>query len=262
MKRKMTKSKILALPLESFDIRALTLWVTRPQRELEKNLDFHVRLPGESNDQKAKARAAFFEGVALAQPKTVQQLMTAYPYRLVEGEVKGCGDNSLGKAPIAELKNRLIELGLTPSDWPALAPHNDLVGYLPKEALLKLPVTVIQPSLGNGDDYLHSYLGCSEEQVKSKTIRDLLQIDPTTIVKPVNRFDSAGRFFLKHTRYFVFLRQELVKKGFGKKDGDFFKWNPVRDSMNKAKKVLQKHGLTPRQLALFARIAVIERWVI
>lgn len=263
MKKKLAKEVILGMALVDFNIRPLTLWVTRPRRQYAKKMDLRTRdvhrnrLVGDELVKAAREADIDIQKEIKDQPETVGQLVKRY-YYLFPGQ-KRCRVVNLGDKPISALKKKLVELGLTPDDWPALAPHDELLVHLSKPAILQVPVNEIITDVGRARDFVHEYLGCSKEEVATKTIRDLIQVNPLTVSY---QYGFPGRFFKEHKRWFVFLRQLLVKKGLSVEDGQLFAWNPEKVSLEKARNALKKHKLKPSELQRFARIAVTERWVI
>ena len=169
--KKMQKSAILALQLSSFNIPVLTNWVTRPGRHLEEILN-HIRsrkdiLSENLESVLQECRAAFQKEID-AQPKTVGELIATNMYRFEDGAVKGYdaklaksyvdrfeawnllsyGGAKIGKKSIAEIKQKLIDLGLTPDDWPALVPHDQILARLSKQGILGVQAQEIFPTLG------------------------------------------------------------------------------------------------------------------
>lgn len=178
--QKMTKEAILDLPLESFGIRLLSLWINRPEKWSAR------RLGSESEETKSK-------------PKTVRELIRRYPYRFSSRHGSSY-QTGLGSEPISELKKKLIELGLTPDDWPALVPnHKNLVDYLSMESIEALPLLeVFTLKNHHGSLYgLSRYLNCKEEEVRSITIRDFLKVNPYHLSDEVNGI--SGWIFSKTT---------------------------------------------------------------
>lgn len=270
MKRKLSKSALLALPLSSFNIQPLTLWVTRPERMMEQSLvNARKQLSGDALEKELAELRVTHQKYIDAQPKTVGELIKAYPYRYVHHRSQGqdYGVNGLGKEPIAALKQKLRELGLTPDDWPALVPHDELLAHLSKKAILLVPVQEILPM---PDEYhLRAFsrlFGWADEngeirKSETKTVRDLIQFDPLNLTNDAP-FISQRSFFESRRRFFIALQQALVKKGFTARDGKFFNWNPIAPAFKKAQAVLRKHNLTPSELRKFAGIVVAERWII
>lgn len=242
--QKMTKEAILDLPLESFGIRLLSLWINRPEKWSAR------RLGSESEETKSK-------------PKTVRELIRRYPYRFSSRHGSSY-QTGLGSEPISELKKKLIELGLTPDDWPALVPnHKNLVDYLSMESIEALPLLeVFTLKNHHGSLYgLSRYLNCKEEEVRSITIRDFLKVNPYHLSDEVNGISGVD-FFKDHKRFLFVLNQKLRERGFTRKDGAFFMWNPVAHAHKKACAILAKHKLSKQQVRRFAEIVVAERWVI
>ena len=287
--KKMQKSAILALPLSSFNIPALTNWVTRPERHMEEIIK-HLRsrkdiLSENLENELQECRAAFQKEID-AQPKTVGELIITNMYRFEDGAVKGYdaklaksyidrfeawrllsyGGAKIGKKSIAEIKQKLTDLGLTPDDWPALVPHDQILACLSKSGILAVQAQEIFPTLDEHERKMFGFcVGWTEEEGKTKTVRDLIQFDPSDLTEESNEQTSwvnRRRFFEDRIRFFTRLRYELVKKGLGVKDGKFFAWDPNPSSLDTATQVLKKHKLSPSEIRKFAKIVVAERWII
>ena len=286
--KKMHKSAILALPLVSFNIPALTNWVKRPERHMEDMLKLirsRKDIPSENLENELQECRVAFQKEIDAQPKTVGDLIKTNTYRFADGEVNGydaklvksyvdrfeawhihCGGAKIGKKTIADIKQKLIDLGLTPDDWPALVPHDQILERLSKQGILKVLAKEIFPTLERFE--LKAYIitaGWTEEEGQTKTVRDLIQFDPSKLPDEQTGHTSyvnRQRFFFERKRFFVRLRHELVKKGLGVKDGKFFTWDPNPGSLSEAMQVLKKHKLNPSEIRKFAKIVVAERWVI
>lgn len=260
----MLKSAIRAMPLASFNIRPLTLWVNRPQKNWDDvQKKYRSQFSGEELEKALQDVRVGHEKEINGQPTNVGELIRTYRYRFPLSKYMDryyC--IGLGKEPINKLKKKLVELGLTPDDWPALVPHDDLLEHLSKSMIITLPVREIFPA-GRRCDYLHYYLGCTQEEVEKKTVWDLIQVNPLDLQKTSggDHLSSAVSFFRDHKRQFVAIRQQLAKKGF-LKDGPFFKWNPVAPAFKKAQNILRSYDLTPPEIRKFAKIVVAERWVV
>lgn len=260
--KRMSKSAILEMPLVSFNIRPLTLWVTRPEREMEKQLKATCKCssdPAVVESELAITRVKCMEEVN-SQPKTVGDLIKKYKYRFV-GRLRFPGMNwyrvRIGNKPINELKKKLIELGLTPDDWPALVPnHAYLIDHLSKGSIKNLPISEVldKPTF----ETIAGYLDCQYEERHTKTVGDLIQINPLSINEDCR---SQKRFFKRHERFFFALRQKLHRKGFSTRDGAFFKWNPVPNTYKKVCEILRAHKLPKDDVRRFANIVIAERWV-
>lgn len=254
------KAKVLKIELISFGIKPLTNWVKREMARLERDQKENLTV-SEEMAQLHEVRNGSNQGKAATQPQTVGDLIRAYPYRFVSKWRLG---NSrflvgLGKGPIAELKRKLTELGLTPDDWPALVDHNELLEKLSKKVIVGIPIQEVFVTSGGYSHQLHQYLGCKEEELGTKTVKDFISIDPFQLQDDVYR----TRFFERRKRQFIALRQKLVAKGFTTRDGAFFKWNPEKQSLVKAKKVLEKYFMEfDDDMDKFARILVAERLVV
>jgi len=264
MKNKMPKSAIFALLLTSFNIPTLTNWVTRADRDKERLFQRYHRYRDREKTE-AELREQFEREIA-SQPKTIGQLIEAYKYRFEDGNVNGYCSNAVGKKTIIELKQKLVELGLTPDDWPALVPHDQILARLSKQGILTVLVREIFPTLEEHERKAYSIcVGWTEEEGKTKTVRDLIQFDPSNLPDEQNELTSyvnRSRFFFERKRFFVRLRHELVKKGFSVKDGKFFAWDPNPSSLDLVMQVLKKHKLSPSEIRKFAKIVVAERWII
>ena len=262
----MSKEKILALPLVDLCIKPLTLWVKRPERRLAERLrNARGRTCTKPVTPDIKVELSACEKAVDEQPKTVGDLVKKYQYRFVFKWNNGQYRLGLGSKPITELKNKLSELGLTPDDWPALVHHDTLLDHLSKPSILEVPFAEVMPLGRCTEGYLLNYLDCSREAFPSKTIHDFIQIDLLGFEKNKDGsypYDSGGNLLQRHKRWFVAFHQSLVLKGFGIKDGAFFKWNPKADSLKKAEEALKDCGLSSSNLKLFAKIAVDKRWVI
>ncbi len=99
------------------------------------------------------------------------------------------------------------------------------------------------------------YFGCKEDELQSKTVADFIAIDPM-------KLDEDTMFILKRRKCsFIAIHQQLAAKGFTTRNGAFMKWDPDKNSFEKAMKVLGKHNLNEAESKLFAKIIVAERWV-
>jgi hypothetical protein len=240
----MQKEQIFALELKSFGIRPLTLWVSRLER--------HNQDPANN-----------------ATPKTVRDLVRKYHYRFFfRRSVYVSSVWGLGKEPFFKLKEKLEELGLSPDDWPALVPHKELLKHLSKQAIMKMPAQEVFPSRDYDEQLsFYSFFGwvnsaCEvDEQSRARTVQDLVQYNPTDMSRVAVGLDSA-RFFASHKQFFITLRHKLADKGFTRRDGDFFKWNPSEGAYKKAQKLLGEYNLSPAEIIKFSAIAVERRWVI
>ena len=258
MNSKKPKEEILEMLLSEFEISKLTIWMNRPKQQYEENLkrwtvdDDGNKLVGDELEKAIQKADSVFQKELEDQPVTVGELMGKYQYQF-PGRNR-CGLSKLGKKSIDDFKAKLVKFGLTPDDWPALVVHGELLLHLSKTAILKIPITEI---LNDPDVYL--YLGCTKEDVASKTVRDFIQFNPLDIS---DWHSFQGRFFRKHRRWFVTFRQRLLNKGFGLEDGQFFSWDPEFDSLDKVIEILGKYKLEPSELQKFAKIVVAERWVV
>ncbi len=262
--KKMHKSAILALPLVSFNIPALTNWVTRPERKMKESLkNAREHFSGEILEKELAERKASHQKTVDAQPRTVGELIKAYTYRYVHARTHtDYGVNGLGKESIAKLKQKLVELGLTPDDWPALVPHDEILVHLSKTAILMVPAKEIFPTLEEYERQGYTRcVGWTDEEAGTKTVRDLIQFDPLNISEEAPNINPR-RWFESRKRFFIALRQQLVKKGFSSKDGKFFNWNPTIPALKKAQAMLRKHDLTPSEVRKFAKVLVAERLIV
>lgn len=256
--KKLTKSTILQIPLTALGIRLVTNWVTREERALNKAILGHRRLnPGIPPDERAQVEEERFREEirrVRMQMRTVGELVKAYPYRLaqqmfINGRWVYIG---IGAAPIAELKRRLLDLGLKPSHWPALVERDQFFAQLSKRTVLGLPILEVLRLNRWGRSLLEDYLGCKE--LECKTLRDFLRVRP-------DRSGHNGKIlFKRHKAALIRLRQELAANGFANRKG-FFTWDPDKASLQKARRRLRKYGLSPKLLRQVVRIAVSERWV-
>lgn len=260
--KKKENYELLCTKLSSFGIKPLTNWVARKEREWHRDKARHLEeITGKSTEEMEKA----IRRRADEQIQTVSCLIRNYPYRFTD---KWYEDNrrhrvGLGSEPIAQLKRKLTSLGLTPDDWPALAPHDQLLGHLSKPAIMNVPLVEIFLDGHYRRNYMRTYLDCTDEEVEKKTIGDFIKVNPLALQCELGSEGyNRWSFFREHKRMFIALRQQLVKKGFSARDGTFFLWDPEKPSLDKARAVLKKHKLTPSQLRRFAKIVVAERWVI
>lgn len=247
------------MPLSDFGIKPLTNWVKRGSKQLRRELEYwEERCKNPSpEDARDKPQERLEECRKKSNVQTVGDLIRVYPYRFVmkwrenyHRQLVGLGDES-----IAQLKSKLVELGLTPDDWPALVRHDELLKHLSKNTILKLPfleVFYMDEGYGRSVQY---YFGCKQEELSSRTVADFIAIDPM-------KLDEDAMFFLKRRKCrLIAIRQQLAAKGFTTRDGAFMKWDPDKNSLEKAMKVLEKYDLNEAGRRLFAKIIVAERWV-
>lgn len=256
--KKVNKSKILKMKLSSFGIKPLTNWVTREERRMESSLEFIRRLnkglPEEEIEKTLQLQRDGYQKRIAEQPMTVGDLVRKFHYRFNPNSMKGRG---LGIEPIEMLKVKLLDLGLTENDWPALLAHDQLLTYLSKRKIKELPLIEVFTHINFEYGPIYAYLGCGLKEAREKTIHDFLAINPLDVK------DNEGlRFLTSHTAQLVALRQKLVTKGFTTRDGAFFKWDPEQKSLAKALERLRKYDLPAEAQLQFARIVVAERWVI
>ena len=258
--KKVSKAVILAMPLSDFGIKPLTNWVKRRSEQLQHELQYWEEKcknpsPG---DEREKPQERLEKCKKKSNVQTVGDLIRVYPYRFVmkwyqNDHLQLVG---LGSESIAQLKKKLVDLGLTPDDWPALVKHGELLKYLSKNTILKLPFLEVFYMMGGGyGRSVEYYFGCKREELPSKTVADFIAINPM-------KLDADATFFLKRRKCsFIAIRQKLAAKGFTTRDGAFMKWDPDKNSFEKAMKVLGKHNLNEAESKLFAKIIVAERWV-
>ena len=265
--KKVNKSAILAMQLTDFGIKPLSNWLTRQERgTLRQMRECEARLRKYGAEQGENYRKNIQEDIdhmkaslvtiRAEQLHTVGDLIKRYPYRFNTVVMRrGYG---LGNVPITEFKNKLRDLGLTPNDWPALVDHDQLLENLSKKVILTLPIQEVLVTSGGYYHKLHGYLNCSEEELSKKTVKDFISINPFDVVE-----GTPGTEFFEHRKQqFVAIWQKLKAKGFTRRDGAFFKWNPEKQSLSKAMKVLEKYKLTSALRERFAKIVVAERWII
>ncbi len=262
MNKEMSRTVILDLPLITFGIRPISIWVHRPQKQLNARLMKRTKgLEGDLLHLEVKKIEDEHREEVTNQPMTVGQLIRKYPYRFPGSKHSG-KLVSLGDAPATELKRRLREMGLTPDDWPALVPHDKILEHLSKDRIVTVPVREVFVSSWQYPDSINRYLGCTREEVATKTIGDLIKIDPLNAPNVEDSsYDNRETYFRKHKRKFIALRQLLVKKGFRPRDGALLKWNPTTPALRKAFKILRGYELSYSEALKFAKIAVAERWV-
>lgn len=248
------KNNILNLHLEDLGIRSVTNWVKR----CEKAWEAEYRLLCEKmQDKPAKEFLSASTELVRRRIVTVACLVRVFPYRFDSYWVDARGkkmSTGLGPKPTAELKKTLLKLGLTPDEWPALADREFFI-HLSRWTLLTVPIVELFRWIRPHE--MASYLKCKVEDLGDKTLKEFLAINPLTL--------EGGRkkFFNQHQRQLVTVRQNLIAKGFSTRDGVFFKWNPERDSLRKARKILQAYGeFFPAELETVAQILVAERFVI
>jgi len=236
---KLSKQEILDLPLTSFGIRPLTLWVERPSKLADRLRAKIIRRSQDSGSDKdvavelLQSELLDIQKMVKAHPNTVERLRVAHPYRL---DIKlGNYRNGLGKRPIAELKAKLLDMGLTADDWSALVPRNELLKHLSKKAIKQVPITQLFPldDWGHGY-YLKDYLDCSHEQLAERCLGDFLKVNPLAFNKAHSNRD-AFEFLRRHKQKLTHIWQQLKSKGFTSRDGAFFKWNPSEKSFHKAR---------------------------
>ena len=262
MNKEMSRPEILGLLLISFRIRPITLWVTRPLKRYVASLKRRTKgLEGDLRQEEAKKVHDEHREEITDQPMTVGQLIRKYPYRFPGSKHSG-KRVSLGDAPVAKLKRKLLEMGLTPDDWPALVPHDEILKHLSKRHIVTLPVREVFVSPSRYRNSIDRYLGCNQDEVATKTIGDLIKIDPLNPPNVVDSsYDNGMTYFRSHKRKFIALRQVLIAKGFTPRDGALFKWNPTIPALTKARKILRYYNLSPSESRKFAKIGVAERWV-
>jgi len=250
------KGAILATKLSSFSIKPLTNWVARQERHRQMEM---VRIREGVAEKSVEEMKQAFRVQTDKQIQTVGCLIRNYPYRfrsnwLQDGQRHHVG---LGCEPIVQLKKKLTDLGLTPDDWPALVEHDELLEHLSKATILKLPLLEVLHT-GNGfGRRIESYLGCDKEELPLKTVRDFLAINPLEV-----KGCDGAEFFRRRRRQLIAMRQKLVSKGCGPRDGAFFKWNPEKKSLEKALNLLGKYRLDDVFRRRVAEILVAERMVI
>jgi hypothetical protein len=238
------------------------MWVHRPQKQLNERLRKRTKgLQGDLLHLEVKKVEDEHREEVTNQPMTVGQLIRKYPYRFPGSKHSG-KLVSLGDAPATELKRRLREMGLTPDDWPALVQHDEILEHLSKTHIVTLPVREVFVSPSRYRDSIDRYLGCTQDEVATKTIGDLIKIDPLNPPNVVDSsYDNGMTYFRSHKRKFIALRQVLIAKGFTPRDGALLKWNPTIPALTKARKILRYYNLSPSESRKFAKIAVAERWV-
>jgi hypothetical protein len=247
---KYTKEEVLAMRLDSFGIRPLKLWVNKPEANRAQAVRHAKwRAKGEELKSCLSSIEEWYLEKKAEQPYTVADLIKEYRYNFFPKS-----ETSLGHESMNDLKNRLIKLGLTPNDWPAIVIERKyLLDQLSVEMLLSVPIPVIffeRNTLRNGrQSDAAEYFKCSLEELKDKTLHDFIKIDPTM------------RSIFRGKRFLVSLWQRLAKAGVSE-DYPFMKWNPGQESLEKARKVLGKYQLTTKQIDQFSKIVVSERWVI
>jgi hypothetical protein len=259
MNDKKSKEVIFQMNLGEFGIPQLTIWVNQPRVRYVENFkrwtidaDGNKLVGSERLKAVRKAKSVLRKDLK-CQPVTVGQLVKKYPYHFPDRGRSGMV--KLGIKSVKKLKSKLIELGLTPDDWPALVPYREFLVHLSKSAIPQIPIGKIIADL----DLAEHYFGCKKEDVAFKTVRDFIKLSPSDISDWHSR---QAVFFKRHKRRFITIRQLLINKGFGLEDGNFFSWNPEFDSMDKAVEILRKYELSRSDLERFARIAVSERWVV
>jgi len=268
-KKKLTKKQILALPLTSFGIRPLTLWVERPRKKLEQiseTLRRYKKMDTEGPGNKNAAAVASlqrqredYRQMVDLQPKTAADLKARHPYRFTH---KILGRHSrLGKKPITELKARLLDMGLTADDWPALVPHNELLKHLSKKAIKQIPVTEILSSDWACTNYLRDIFSCAYDDLPKHCLGDFLKANPLNVVESNSKYYAID-FLRRHKQRLICIQQHLVSKGFTTRDGSFFRWDPATESREKARRILSKYVLPNDMEDKFVGIIVRERWVI
>lgn len=253
---KKIKNSILEIKLSSFDIKPLTNWVARRERRWHRKMaqirELAVGRPPEETERELRM-------LADKQIQTVGCLVRNYPYRFVSSWCEN-GDKylvGLGHDPIAQLKKKLVALGVTPDHWPALVEHGELLENLSKTVILELPFSEVFPIIKVFSSGARCYFQCGPEELSQKTVRDFIEINPLEI----QNLDGF-RFFERHQHKLVALRQKLVAKGCGTRDGAFFKWNPEKKSLAKADKLLKKYELPDDVRQRFGKILVAERLVV
>lgn len=193
------------------------------------------------------------------QLNTVGDVVKKYPYRLRTRMKQRYDQEDLGagKDTINEFKRKLLDLGLTPDDWPALVPHKELLDRLSKNAIMDLPIREVL--IHDGVNFYQLQLLMGEirfDKNFAKKVRDLLPIDLTTVNENMFRL-----FVTPCRRRLMVFRKKLVAKGFNKSDGPFFKWDPEPAAIKKAEKILRTEGIKGRNLTKFSQIAVNRGWV-
>ncbi len=257
MNNKTEKHELLCMELSSFGIKPLTNWVARQEMEWHRDAaGIREKMVGKPIEEMENAIRAQSD----KQIQTVSCLIRNYPYRF---QHKWYVNHNrfllgLGRKPIAELKNKLVNLGLTPDDWPALVDHDELLEKLSKKTILTLPFLEVFHQGNASGCIIKDYFGCEEEdQMNSKTVKDFISIDPLA-----QKEDIVRSFIERREQQFVAIRQKLVAKGFTTRDGVFFEWNPEKKSLAKAMERLEKYLLSTKDRERFARILVAERLVV
>lgn len=255
--KKNQKVTILAIDLTSFGIKPLNNWIRREEKKRLSEIEMVKDKIMEDQHVSWKNR---LEELTVKEVRTVGGLIRAYPYRFTHKWRINRYKHllGLGRPYVAQLKVKLVGLGLTPDDWPALAEHYELLEKLSKKVILQLPLTEVFAGNTFDGQHLAAYLRCLLGELHMKTVKDFIIIDPNE--PAINPY--ASRFVWSHHRILVALRQKLATKGFTARDGAFLKWNPDVDSTAKAMKRLEKYKLTPAVRKTIAKIAVAERWVV
>ena len=260
----------MELPLSTFKIQSLNWWLTRPERQLNSAISaLRNHYSGEELQHRVDKLKEETRDAIASRPVTVGQLIATHPFRF-----NPCRYNThpeqgvagLGRRSINQLKSKLLSLGLTADDWPALAPHNELLIHLPKQRLLTLPVIEILPMDYRSRQQFMTFFGWGDDEtsreaaLKLKTVSDLIQLDPTSLSEGWGAHSTD--FFRSHRCFFYSLWQKLRKKGFSSDDGKFLSWNPEHKSYAKAYTMLKRYNLTPKEIKRFASIIVAERLMI
>lgn len=257
--KKVSKEVILAMPLSDFGIKPLTNWMKRRSKQLRLELEYwEERCKNPSpKDEHGKSQECLERCKRKSDVQTVGDLIRVYPYRFVMKWRENYHLHlvGLGSEPIAQLKKKLVDLGLTSDDWPALVKHDELLKHLSKNTILKLPFLEVYYMDEGYDRSVQYYFGCNQDELPSKTVADFIAINPMEL-------DADVMPFLKRRKYrLIAIRQQLAAKGFTTRDGAFMKWDPDKNSLEKAMKILKKYKLHEADRRLFAEIIVAERWV-
>lgn len=264
-KSKKSIARILEMPLADLGIRYLTNWTTRYQRAREP-LVAHIRRqkPGISDEElEAELKRDYAHIIKSENPQTVGQLIERHRYRFTGRWIENGERKTLGIGPhaVAAIKEKIIQLGLTPADWPALLGDN-LIEGLPKELVGAIPLTAImQPVVEKF--HFPLFIGADgSRDIYSYTISDLLKVDIANILaEPIDYKDERTLFAVHHRIRLTNTYTKLAAKGFTPNDGVFMEWNPAGRVLAKAENRLARYNLPEEWRKVFAQILIKERLI-
>jgi len=259
---KQNGEKLRRIALTQLGIPRLTYWVEKQigkQRKLAESEIFREWAKKNSSIKSEKELTAIIsqiiglhEEMQSRRPTTVGELLDTF---VAKGQIEGLAQGTMKK-----VLKRVAELGPIGEIWPSLTPKKAAVEgltALSKGRILKSPIVpLFRHSVDS--NWLDIYMGCKKSELDTKTIRDLIAIDP--LEERCHR--RKREFFRRRKRAFIGLQQALREVGFTEKDGPFFNWIPETKSLERARKILTNDDLEPKELEKFCKLLVRRRLVV